>query len=125
MCTDYKYTQDNNSQYCLVSTRINVNDLLNSYKDTEVKYVSLIASTEGNEGEIHHNFSISPTMKIADLTYDATLHYKCSTNSTSVGIHMSLTVFDKCGQQSESVTQQCVRSEIQGIILPMAVYVTL
>ena len=35
-----------------------------------------------------------------------------------------MTVFDKCGQQSDLVTQQCMSSETQGTILPMAVYVT-
>ena len=121
MCTYYKFTQDNSQYYCLISTRINVNDLLNNNKDTEVSYVSLTVSSEGDEGKIPHNFSISPTTKITDL--NATFHYKCSTNSTSVRIHM--TVFDKCGQQSDLVTQQCMSSETQGTILPMAVYVTL
>ena len=110
MCTYYKYTQDN-SQYCVVSTRINVSDLLNNNQDTEVDYVSLTVSAEGHEDEIPHNFSIIPTTKITDL--NATFHYKCSTNSTSVRIHMI--VFDKCGQQSDLVTQQC-NSEIQGTI---------
>ena len=89
--------------YCLISTQINVNDLLNNNKDTEVSYVSLTVSSEG-EDKISQNFSISPTTKISTL--NASFHYKCSTNNSSVRIHM--TVFDKCGQQSDLVTQQCM-----------------
>ena len=105
-CTYYKYKQ-NNSQYCLVSTRIDVNDVLNNNKNTEVSYVSLTVSSkcghDDSEIILSQNFSISPTTEIGNL--NATFSYKCSTNNISVRINM--TVFDKCGQRSELETQPC------------------
>ena len=107
MCT----YQQLNSQYCLFHALVNVTNVLNDNKDTEVSYVSLRAL---GEGEISHiNFSISPTTQI--YTLNTTFH--CSSNNISIGINMSLMFIDKCGQQSETVTQQCMRltSEPQGI----------
>ena len=77
--------------------------MLNNNKDTEVNYVSL---TTLGEGEISHiNFSISPATQI--YTLNTTFH--CSSTNIPIGINMSLMVIDKCGQQSEMVTQQCMR----------------
>ena len=103
--------QQLNSQYCLFRALINVTNVLNNNKDTEVSYVSLRAL---GEGEISHIiFSISPTTQVCTL--NTTFH--CSSPNIPFGINMSLTVIDKCGQQSETVTQQCMRlnSEPQGI----------
>ena len=51
MCTYYKYTQDN-SQYYLISTQIDVNNVLNNNKNTEVSYVSLtVSSTKGGHDD--------------------------------------------------------------------------
>ena len=79
MCTYYKFTQDNSQYYCLISTRINVNDLLNNNKDTEVSYVSLTVSSEG-EDKISQNFSISPTTKISTLNASFTINVRPTTH---------------------------------------------
>jgi hypothetical protein len=70
-------------------------------QDTEVSYVSILASSP-DEYEQRHNYSILPNTKVDTL--NATFHGKCSTDEQ---ITVNITVFDKCGQQSLSSMINC------------------
>ena len=102
-CTYHNYSQGD-SQYCLITVHINVTDILTNNQETEVSYVSItVTSSNGNEYEQTHNFSILPTTEVD--AFNATFYYKCPTNEQII---VNFTVFDKCGQQSLSSMISCI-----------------
>ena len=110
MCVHYKYLQEN-SQYCLINTTINVTDILINNESTDVSYVSITAIYISSNGRGQpHNFTIIPDTNTS--TFDATFHYNCVTD-TEIGI--SIIVFDKCGQQSLS-KDRVINCILKGIV---------
>ena len=106
-CTYHKFSQGD-SQYCLITVHINVTDILTNNQETEVSYVSItVTSSNGNEYEQTHNFSILPTTKVD--AFNATFFHKCPTNERII---VNITVFDKCSQQSLSNMISCYNNGI-------------
>ena len=107
MCNIHKYSQGN-SQYCLITTLINVTDILMNNNATEVSHVSITALSP-SEREQPHNFSISPTTEVD--AFNATFHHLCPTDKK---LGVNIIVFDKCNQQSSSEMINCTFWELEG-----------
>ena len=110
MCA-YRKLLQGNSQYCLVTTLINVTDMLTNNEATEVSYVSITAlNLSSREYGQPYNYSISPNTKIGTL--NATFYHSCLADEQ---IGVNLRFFDKCSQQSLSEEMNCTFLESEGM----------